>query len=170
MDDAQKKLERQFMAAQYIQKVKQKEWLSKAKLHIPQYAAEYLFYQRPSCLYDMLKFSPNHGFIYDPETLLEGIEMLMKILDSKDSKATNPHRLQQQYLSFADAKTRVEYLRTFAEYLELYPIIGNQMIADLNEVAKTTDDPDFHETLEPRIKTIKHMMKQGQGDSPYERQ
>lgn len=170
MDDAQKNLDRQFMTAQYIQKIKQKEWLAKAKLHIPQYAAEYLFYQKPSRLYDMIKFSPENGFTYDPETLLEGIEMLMKILDSKNTRITNPKRLQQMYIGFADAQTRVEYLRIFAEYLELYPIIGDQMIADLKEVAKTTDDPDFLETLEPRIKTIKHMMKLGQGESPYERQ
>lgn len=170
MDDIQRKIDRQFNAAQYIQKVKQKEWLNKAKLHTPQYVAEYLFYPKTSRLADMLKLDPENGFKYDPEITLAGIDLLMKILDNKNSKAVNQARLQQMYMGFADAQTRVEYLRIFAEYLELYPIIGEQMINDLREVAKTTDDPDFLETLEPRIRGIRHMMKRDEDSSSHEKQ
>ena len=151
--------QRQFNAAQYIARVKQKEWLEKSKKHIPVFAAEYLFHKNPSRLTEMLRFDEQTGFKYDPEILLEGIELLFRIFDSKDSRVVSHSRLQTMYENFATPEIRVNYLRTFAEYLELYPVIGNQMIRDLETVSKTTNDPEFLETLDGRIKTIKHMIK-----------
>ena len=168
MENTQENLQRQYNAAQYIARVKQKEWLEKSKKHIPVYAAEYLFHKNPSRLTEMIRFDEQTGFKYDPEILLEGMEMLFRIFDSKDSKVTSIPRLQAMYANFATPEIRVNYLRIFAEYLELYPIIGKQMIADLEETAKTSTDPEFFETLDGRIKTVKHMMKSQTEISGYQ--
>ena len=168
MNNTQDKLHNQYNAAAYISRVKQKEWLEKAKQHIPIFAADYLFYKNPSVLTDMLAFDEVEGFKYDPEILYSGIELLFKIFDCKDSKVSNLSRLKALYLNFETPEIRVHYLRIFAEYLELYPIIGEQMIKDLEDVGKTTTDPEFLEVLDGRIKTVKHLMKIQPGGSEYQ--
>ena len=79
MNNTQDKLHNQYNVAAYISRVKQKEWLEKAKQHIPIFAADYLFYKNPSVLTDMLAFDEVEGFKYDPEILYSGIELLFKI-------------------------------------------------------------------------------------------
>ena len=142
----------QYDVAQYILKVKSKEWLERSKKHVPQYIAEYLFYPKTSILADMLKIDPETGFKYDPLTLQNGIELLLKMTETKNNFSTNQSRIQAMYAGFADAQTRLDYLRLFAERLELYPFIGKQVIDDLNEVAKTSTDSEFMELLAGRIR------------------
>ena len=168
MENTQENIQRQYNAAQYIMRVKQPKWLEKAKSQIPVFAAEYLFHKNPSKLTEMLRFDEQTGYKYDPEILHDGIEMLFRIFDSKDSRVASLPRLQSMYSNFETPEVRVHYLRIFAEYLELYPIIGNQMIADLQTVGKTTTDPDFLETLDGRIKSVKHMMKTQAERSGYQ--
>ena len=158
MENTQENIQKQFNVAQYIARVKQKEWLEKAKKHIPVFSAEYLFHKNPSKLTEMLRFDEQIGFQYNPELLYEGIEMLFRIFDGKDSRVTSIPRLQAMYSNFATPEIRVHYLRTFAEYMELYPVIGNQVIEDLETVGKTTDDPEFLEVLDGRIRSVKNIM------------
>ena len=168
MENTQENFQRQFNAAQYITRIKQKEWLEKSKKRIPVFAAEYLFYKKPSVLTDMLRYDEQAGYKYDPELLYEGIEMLFRIFDSKDSKVSSIPRLQAMYSNFATPEIRVHYLRTFAEYMELYPVIGNQMIDDLETVGKSTTDPEFLEVLDGRIKSIKNMINTQKDTSGYQ--
>ena len=169
MELTEEEFQKQLNAANYITRVKQKEWLEKAKKHIPVYSAEYLFYKNSSRLAEMMKVDPEKGFVYDPVVLCDGIEILMNILNTKDAKTTNISRLQALYANFATPEVRVHYLRIFAEYLELYPIIGKQMIKDLEEVGKTSTDPEFLELLDGRIRSVQNIMKiqsEGSGYQP----
>ncbi|MBR3884965.1 MAG: hypothetical protein IKJ33_00655 [Clostridia bacterium] len=170
MENTNKNFERQILYAQRIEQTKQKEWLGEARKYVPEYAAEYLFYPKTGVLSQMLLVDPEKGFSYDPEVLLSGIETVVQIMKASALPTTNPNRLKHLYSSFADAKTRIEYLRTFIEYLDLYPAVGEEVIADLNEVAKSSSDPEFLEYLEPRIKHIKHQLEQKDSSNKNQRE
>ena len=170
MENIDKNFNRQILYAQKIEKTKQKEWLSEARKFVPEYAAEYLFYPKTGVLSQMLSVDPEKGFNYDPEVLLGGIETVIQIMKANALPITNQNRLAHLYSSFADAKTRIEYLRTFIEYLDLYPVIGEEVIADLNELAKTSNDSEFLECLEPRIKHIKHQLEQKNSSNKNQRE
>ena len=170
MEELKNNLHRQMGFAHIIETTKQKEWLTEAKKYIPAYAAEYLFYPKTSVLSDMLKRDPEKGFKYDPEVLFHGLDTVIQILRCKNSPTSTVGRAQHHYSNFADAETRVEYLRKFIEQLELYPIVGKQVIADLREVAKTSTDPEFLEFLEPRIKNIEYQLADAESQNKHQRE
>lgn len=147
--------EQQFTQAEIIKSKKQKEWLEIARRHTPNYVAEHLFYPKISVLADMLKVDPEKGFVYNPETLKEGIDILIKILEFKDSRSTTKDKLANMYASFETPKIRIDYLRQYIDYLELYPILGAHMIADLEAIAPTLTDPEEIEINTNRINNIK---------------
>ena len=170
MENKENNLNRQLTFAQTIANVKQKEWLADAKKFVPTYAAEYLFYPKTSVLSEMLRFDPEKGFKYDPEVLMAGVELVVQIMKANSFTTTKPERLSRMYTSFADAETRIEYLRRFVEYLDLYPVIGEDVITDLKQVARTSNDPEFLECLEPRISSIKHQLKNADSSTKSQRE
>lgn len=170
MENVEKNFNRQLSFAQTITKTKQKEWLAEAKKFVPTYSAEYLFYPKTSVLDEMLRVDPEKGFIYDPEVLMAGIETVIQIMKANSFPTTSRERLSRMYLSFADAETRIEYLRRFVEYLDLYPVIGEEVISDLKQVSKNSTDPEFLETLEARIKVIENQIKSGEPSNKSQRE
>ena len=170
MENIEKDFNRQLTFAQTIANTKQKEWLNESKKFVPSYAAEYLFYPKTSVLSEMLRVDPEKGFKYDPEVLMAGVEIVVQIMKANAFPTTKRERLSRMYTSFADAETRVEYLRRFVEYLDLYPVIGEDVITDLKQVAKTSTDPEFLECLEPRINAIKHQLKNGDSSLKSQRE
>ena len=170
MENIERNFNRQLTFAQMIANSKQKEWYMEAKKHIPAYSAEYLFYPKTSVLADMLKVDPQKGFRYDPEVLMAGIDILIQITKTKAFPNTSRERLSRMYTSFADAETRVEYLRRFVEYLDLYPVIGEDVITDLKQVARISTDPEFLECLEPRIRVIENQLQQKESISKRQRE
>ena len=147
--------EQKYYQAEYIKSKKQKEWLEITKKHLPNHIAEHLFYPKYSTLADMLKIDPNKGFVYDPETLRNGIDLLIKILTLKDSKSTSLNKFINIYKSFEDPKIRVNYLRQYIDYLDLYPILGGQVIADLETIAPSLTNPEEIEINTNIINNIK---------------
>ena len=111
MESIEEKLNRQLTYAQTITTKKQKEWLDEAKKSVPTYAAEYLFYPKTSVLSEMLRVDPEKGFKYDPEVLMAGIDMVVQIMKANAFPTTKRERLSRMYTGFADAETRIEYLR-----------------------------------------------------------
>ncbi len=160
MENIEKKFNRQLSFAHTIRQSKQKEWLAEAKKYVPTYAAEYLFYPKTSVLSEMLSIDPDKGFKYDPEVLMAGIDTVVQIMKANSFPTTNRERLCRLYNSFADAETRIEYLRKFIEYLDLYPVIGEEVIVDLKQVARTSTDSEFLECVEPRIRVIENQLSQ----------
>ena len=152
----EKTFDQQRVQADFIKARKQKEWLEACRHYAPNYIAEHLFYPSVSVLTSMLKPDPELGYIYDPETLREGVDLLMKILSFKDSRSTSKEKLASMYASFADPQTRITYLRHFIDYLELYPILGGKVIADLETIKPTLTDPEeieINQNITNNIKT-----------------
>lgn len=170
MEDIEKKFNRQLSFAQTIKQSKQKEWLDEAKKFVPTYAAEYLFYPKTSVLSEMLTIDPDKGFKYDPEVLMAGVDTIVQIMKANSFPTTSKERLCRMYNSFADAETRIEYLRTFVEYLDLYPVIGEEVIVDLKQVARTSTDSEFLDCVEPRIRVIENQLPQSGSSNKNQRE
>ena len=132
--------EQQFYYAQYIKKNKLNKWLNTSKEFIPEYDAELLFHQRVSHVVDMLKIDSNLGFVYDPKTLEEGIDILMRILVSKSNAPQK--RLEIWYESFENAQIRFAYFRRIIRTLGLEPVLARSLLKDLQEIAPTLTDPE----------------------------
>ena len=170
MEDIEKKFSRQLTFAHTIKQSKQKEWLTEAKKYVPAYAAEYLFYPKTSVLSEMLELDPDKGFKFDPEVLMAGVENIIQIMKANSFSTTSHERLCKMYNSFADAETRIEYLRKFVEYLDLYPVIGEEVIVDLKQVARTSTDSEFLECLDARIRVIEHQLAQNGSSGKNQRE
>ncbi len=136
----EKTFEQQYYHAQFVKTNKLPQWLNSSKKLIPEYDAELLFYPRVSHVLSMLKPDPELGFIYDPYTLEEGIEILMRILQTK---RTAPQKMiEKWYENFENSQIRLSYLRKIIRNLGLEPILARSILKDLKQVAPTLTDPE----------------------------
>ena len=142
-------IEQQYHAKK-IKDIKSRQWTEIAAQFMPRFTAEYLFYPTSSHLASMLKVDPEQGYIYDPETLENGIDMLMKILTNK---LLPQGRIERMYSSFEDPITRISYLKAFIFQLELCPKLAKCMIDDLTKIEATLSDPEEIE-INQNIKSI----------------
>ena len=140
--------------AQKIKDEKSKEWIKIAQQYIPLGCAESLFHKSGSYLADMLKVDPERGYIYDPETLENGIDMLMIILTRNQTQG----RIERIYSTFEDPITRITYLRFFIYQLELYPKLAKCMLDDFNEVMPAITDPEEIEVAHNIISMLESEM------------
>lgn len=154
MSENKRDLFKQVTDAKVIETTKLKEWEKRAKQVIPAYAAEYLFYHKTGVVSQMLQFDKDGGFVYDPATLKEGIDVLLKIAESQQSRGLNACRLATMYTNFADAETRIGYFMSIIDQLDIYPSIGQSVIKDLKMVAENINDVEILEVIENRIRNI----------------
>lgn len=144
-------IEKQIIAARYIREKKLKEWYQKTKKHIPIYLVDYLFYKN-GLVDKMLAFDEEKGFAFDPKTLEEGIENTLAVLEF--AKQEKQERARIVYKKFADAQTRISYLGSIIDQLDIYHVIGQEVIADLEECAKKWTDAEFLEFVECKKRNI----------------
>lgn len=142
----------QCFEAEKILKNKLKIWFDKAKQFAPVYICEYLFH-RTGLVTEMLQIDPNYGFVFDPKTLGNGIDNLFGVVEA--AKKGNFQRAKNLYKRFETPEIRVTYLRQFVDQFDIYSAIGEEVIADLEEFAKTCTDPEFHEVLDARKRNIR---------------
>ena len=150
--------EQQFRAqlgvARNIETIKLKEWSDKLRQLLPVYVVEYLFHRKSGVVADMLKVDENVGFVYDPETLKQGIDVLVRIAEGQTVKGAEDARLQGMYANFADPATRVFYLKTFVDQMDVYATIGDLVVKDLKTVEAMTQDEEMKEILQNRIRNV----------------
>ena len=145
---------RQLNEARNIEGYKLREWENKTKQLLPVYVAEYLFHRKTGVVSGMLQIDEEHGFIYDPTILKQGIDMLLRIAEGQQNKGADSGRFAATYSNFADPQTRVFYFRQIIDQLDIYPSIGQSVIKDMRKVAETSQDEEFLELLENRIRNI----------------
>lgn len=159
MENQEREFLKQVSEARTIETVKLKEWENKARQLIPVYAAEYLFYRKTGIVAQMLQVDPERGFIYDPTTLKQGVDILLKIAEGQQNRGADEGRLATMYTNFADAETRIGYFISIIDQLDIYPSIGQSVIKDLKKVAENTQDEDVLEVISNRIKNIESREK-----------
>ena len=152
----EKTFQTQCYDAEKILKNKLKIWFDKMKQFAPFYVCEYLFHKN-GAVAQMLRVDPNYGFIYDPATLGEGIENMFAVVEA--AKKGNITRARNLYKRFGTPEIRVDYLRLIYDHCDIYHAIGEDIIADLDEYAKTCTDPEFFEVLEGRKNNIRGRAK-----------
>lgn len=144
----------QLSEARNIETVKLKEWSDRLKQLLPVYVIEYLFHRKSGVVVDMLQIDENVGFVYDPATLKQGVDMLVKIAEGQTLKGAEDARLQGMYANFADPVTRMTYLRAFLDQMDVYATIGELVVKDLRVVEASTQDEEMKEILQNRIRNI----------------
>ena len=137
----------QYFTAQKILKNKIPHWKNKFKNYVPEYILDSLFYKNGTVA-QMLEFDSEKGFIYDPKTLEDGIDMLVRIFSYLE--LGEPDRARFIYNKFADANTRIFYLYDIIKNLDIYSIIGEDLISDFDEISKEI-------TSETELETIKNI-------------
>ena len=144
--------EKQSYAAYKIVSVKLKEWMKKIEKYVPKYIADFLFSKNGEII-EMLNMGGEQAFYYDPETLENGVEMVLKLLENIEFKDLK--KVQSLYKNFADSKTRIEYLFNIIDKLDIYSSVEELVVSDLDEYAKKQTDPELLEIIENRKKNIK---------------
>ena len=140
-----------------IKNKKLSEWLTKAKNHLPGYVAEYLYMKKTGVVSQMIFAETEEGLVYDPTILRQGIDMLMTILEGQNY-GHDTSRLKMMYSNFADGVTRISYLKSIIDQLDIYPTIGDELIKDiikLKEDAQTTEELEFLENYQRNIQARK---------------
>ena len=145
---------RQLNEARNIENSKLREWEDRTKKLLPVYVAEYLFHRKTGIVSEMLQIDEEHGFLYDPTILKQGIEVLLKIAEGQKNKGAEYGRFSSMYLNMADPYTRILYFRRIIDQLDIYPSIGQNVIKDMRKFAETCQDEEFLELLEGRIRNI----------------
>lgn len=154
MEFNEKQFRSQLNEARNIENIKLQEWSRRVKSLLPVYVVEYLFHKKTGIVADMLKVDENVGFVYDPATLKEGIEVVVKIAEGQTVKGADDARLQGMYANFADPVTRVLYLRSIVDQMDVYATIGDVVVKDLKIVAEQTTDEEMLEILQNRIRNV----------------
>ena len=150
--------EQQYIYAQHIKETKIKDWLELAKKYVPEYLADHLFNPKSGHASEMLTPHPEYGFIYNPETLVAGIEVIMRILIRKDYGSATPELISHMYCSFEDPETRIAYLLPFFHGLHLYSAIGLQVIEDLKAISPMLTSQENIEINNNHISHIETML------------
>lgn len=154
MEITEQQFRTQLSEARNIETVKLKEWSDRLKQLLPVYVIEYLFHRKSGVVVDMLQIDENVGFVYDPATLKQGVDMLVKIAEGQTLKGAEDARLQGMYANFADPVTRMTYLRAFLDQMDVYATIGELVVKDLRVVEASTQDEEMKEILQNRIRNI----------------
>jgi hypothetical protein len=154
MEFNEKQFRNQLGEARNIETIKLQEWSNRLRQVLPVYVIEYLFHKKSGVVAEMLKIDENIGFVYDPATLKQGIDMLVKIAEGQTLKGAEDTRLQGMYANFADPVTRVTYLKTSADQMDVYATIGDVVVKDLKVVAAQTTDEEMLEILQNRIRNV----------------
>ena len=94
MEITEQQFRTQLSEARNIETVKLKEWSDRLKQLLPVYVIEYLFHRKSGVVVDMLQIDENVGFVYDPATLKQGVDMLVKIAEGQTLKGAEDARLQ----------------------------------------------------------------------------
>lgn len=155
MEVKQQDIFKQMQDARVIQDVYLKEWAARVRRLRPEYVSDFLFYKNIGEVPQMLMAQDDDGFVYDPKTLKDGVEMLIKILESQEVYKNDDPKIKVMYTRFGTPEIRIKYLRSIIDKMDIYASIGDFVIADLVEVAKTTKDEEFLEFLQNRINNIK---------------
>ena len=142
---------KQFNAAQDIKKRRLKIWYDKFKKYLPTYVAEYLFYKN-GVISDMVNFDEIQGFVYDPETLAKGIDEVYSMLEA--ARNGNFKKAEANYLRLGEFKRRIDYYWRIIDQLDIYAAIGEIVVSDLKQFAKISDEPEFLEIVENRIRNV----------------
>lgn len=145
-------IRKQFYAADRIKKVKLKEWYQKAKPHVISYILDYLFHRQGEVA-QMVKFDETVGFLYDPVTLEQGVDTLIRVLES--ARNGDDKKAQNIYSAFENPVTRINYLWRIVDSFDMYKAVGEVVCADLDEYAKTVTDPEILDTIDARKRNIK---------------
>ena len=90
MEITEQQFRTQLSEARNIETVKLKEWSDRLKQLLPVYVIEYLFHRKSGVVVDMLQIDENVGFVYDPATLKQGVDMLVKIAEGQTLTRCNP--------------------------------------------------------------------------------
>lgn len=165
MTQDEQKFNRQVIAAKYILERDRKEWGQKVTKYLNGYNVDILFKSRNCMVCEMLKVDPEKGFVYDPETLKEGVERVLRILAFNSGTATSQGIKEAQYSNFADAKTRMDYMYPFVFNLDLLPVLGRVIIDDCKELARTTSDPEELEKLRRILRYCEREINKNSSDS-----
>lgn len=136
-----------------IKATKLSEWLVKTRKHLPAYVAEFLFMKNTGIVGQMLTAETEEGLMYDPTILRQGIDMLMAILESQNL-GHDTARLKAMYTNFADAGTRVYYLKHVIDQLDIYPTIGDEVIGDVKILKNTTQSAEEIEIYDNYIRSV----------------
>jgi hypothetical protein len=162
---------KQLTIAQNLKEKKVKQWLATAKNYMHEYNAEYLFHPKTSVVAGWLTPNNETGFEYDPQTLDKAIESIFQMADIKSRPASNHERIRRLYDNFStESHMRIKYLSPFADKFELYPDLGKQIIADLNEIAKDCSDSETLEYIHSKIKHITSILKNTSSSQKEERE
>ena len=161
--------EQQYAIADRILNTRLKSWLELVQQYIPKYIAEGLFHPKSGQVSQMLTPSQEHGFVYDPETLEKGIDVLIRILVRKDYGSSTPELIARLYTSFEDSEIRVAYLLPFIHGLKLYSAIGQQVIDDLKTISPLLTDEEAIEINNNQIKYIEHQLNNKTKSKPAQK-
>ena len=132
---------KQYTKAWAIMEYKRPQWYAfmKETPEISEYAGD-LFDKRYSFLSNMLTIDPERGFLYDPATLEQGIDVLMQIYKTKTPSTVK--RLESMYRSFATPYIRISYLKSFIFRMNLTQYLARAIHKDALDVLPTLTDPD----------------------------
>ena len=153
MEIEEKKFLRLINEIENIKSKKLDEWLAKAKKYLPSYVAEYLFMKKLGVVSQMIYAENETGLVYDPIVLRQGIDILMNIMESQNLGHDNA-RLKAMYTNFADASTRVGYLKPIVDQLDIYPTLKDEIISDVKKVMAEAQSAEEIEFFETYIKNI----------------
>ena len=145
---------RQVHDAKIVHDTYLRDWEKRVRLYRPEYIADGLFHRTMGDIAQMLASENDQGFVYDPKILKDGVEMLVKILEAQENYKNNDPKVKVMYTRFGTPELRIKYLRRIADKLDIYSSIGDLVIEDLLEVAKTTTDKEFLEFLPNIIRNI----------------
>ena len=145
-------IRKQFYVAEKIKKVRLKDWYQKVKPHVLEYVADYLFHRKGEVA-QMVEFNENYGFVYNPEILENGIDMLIRVLES--ARNGDEKKAQSIYSTIANPTTRISYLWRIIDKFDIFHAIGEQVIKDLDEYANETQDPELLDTIDARKRNIR---------------
>ena len=136
-----------------IRALKLSEWFNKTKKHLPLYVAEYLFLKKTGIVDKMLTTETEEGLLYDPMVLRQGIDMLMAVLENQNC-GSDLSRGRVVYLNFADPQTRVGYLKSIIDQLDIFPSISKEFVSDLEQMKNYTENPEEVEILDNYIRNV----------------
>lgn len=148
-------IRKQFYAADRIKKVKLKEWQTKVKPYVIAYVADFLFH-RTGEIAQMIELGEN-GYMCNPVILEQGVDMIIRVLEN--ARKGDDQKAQNIYNAFENLITRIEYLWRVVDCFDMYKAIGDSVIQDLDEYAKTQTDPEMLDIIEARKKNIKSRAK-----------
>ena len=148
-------IRKQFYAAERIKKIRLKEWYQKVRPYVITYIADYLFHAKGE-IAQMIAPDEN-GYICDPVTLEQGVDMVIRVLEN--ARKGDNERAQNIYGAFENPMVRIEYLWRVVDSFDMYKAIGELVVRDLDEYAKTQTDPEMLDIIEGRKRNIRARAK-----------